>query len=232
MKNREWISQKHLLLLLGCLGLALPLVVIVWGWVLSGSIQNSMSDYYRLRTKEVFEGILFAIGCVLISYRGYDPLEYSASHLAGMFAVIVAFFPNHGELGAYHFISAVGLFLVLAFFPLFLWTRTGGPPKGFRDTITNFFRLDQALMNPGMTKQKRARNTIYVICGFVILAGIVLSGLCDIFWQNTPFFSLKPVLFFEWAMVWAISLAALVKGRALPFLKDSSDLKPVTTTIN
>jgi hypothetical protein len=223
LKGKDWISQNRLHLLLGFLGLALPLVVVIWGWILSGSIQNSLSDYYSLRTRNAFEGIMLAIGCVLVSYRGYDPLEYFASHLAGVCAVVVAFFPNTGVLGPYHFISATGLFLVLSFFPLCLWTKTDREPQDFRHKLTSLFNLGSAFNSRDMTRKKRIRNIIYVTCGFTILAGIILAGVSDIFWQHTPFFSLKPVLLFEWMMIWAISIAALVKGGALPFLKDMTN---------
>jgi hypothetical protein len=225
LKGRDWISQNRLHLLLGFLGLALPLVVVIWGWVLSGSVQDSISDYNRLRTREAYQGILLAIGCVLISYRGYDPLEYFASHLAGVFAIVVAFFPNSGVLGPYHFISATGLFLMLSFFPLFVWTKTGREPQNIRQSLTSMFRLNSPFATAGISRRKRIRNIIYVICGFIILAGIVLAGASDIFWQDTPFFALKPVLLFEWMMIWAISIAALVKGGALPFLKDKTPSK-------
>src|SRR5262249_118463 len=115
------ISYLSLRRLIGVLGMALPIVVMLWGWTICGCTRGlpSISDYYPLRTRDAFVGILCAIACFLFTYRGLDD-DGRYGNLAALFAVVVAFFPNSGtplERTA-HFSAAVGLLLVLAYFSL------------------------------------------------------------------------------------------------------------------
>ena len=56
------------------LGVALPVVLALWGFALCRcmEIQPSISDYYGLRTRDAFVGILFVVGWFLFAYRGYE----------------------------------------------------------------------------------------------------------------------------------------------------------------
>jgi hypothetical protein len=51
---------------------------MVWGFALSGwsiDLQNSISDYYGLRTWDALFGILFAIAWFLFIYKGYETMD-------------------------------------------------------------------------------------------------------------------------------------------------------------
>ena len=72
---------------------------MVWGFALSGwsiELQDSISDYYSLRTRDAFVGILFVIAWFLCTYKGYETVDDIAGYLACLFALGVAFFPNSG----------------------------------------------------------------------------------------------------------------------------------------
>ncbi len=60
--TRERLRESHLLLrrVMGILAVALPIVLAVWGFAICEciEIQNSISDYYHLRTRDVFVGVL------------------------------------------------------------------------------------------------------------------------------------------------------------------------------
>jgi hypothetical protein len=215
------IDERFLRRIVGALGLALPVVVMVWGFFLSGwSVQDSLSDYYSLRTRDAFVGILFVIGWFLFAYKGYEKLDNIAGYLACVSALGVAIFPNSGNgwERIVHFSSATCLFLILSFFSLFLFTKTKDSPKGFGPTVLSAFRFGAAKSGNSMTREKKKRNIIYIICGIVMLACIALIGLYMLFWQNTAISNIKPVFYLEWLMIWAFGASWFIKGETI--LKD------------
>jgi len=188
------ISYLSLRRLIGVLGMALPVVVMIWGWTICGctSALPSISDYYSLRTRDAFVGILCAIACFLFTYRGFDDDE-RYGNLAALFAVAVAFFPNSGTPleRTVHFSAAVGLLLVLAYFSLRIFTKSDGHP----------------------TPQKLVRNRVYTICGGLILVCVVLIGLYKSVWADTR--AWHPVFWLETLALWAFGFSWLVKGETL-----------------
>lgn len=197
------VSYLTLRRVIGVLGVTLPLLLLLWGLLLSGTIQESISDYYSLRTRDVLVGVLFAISWFLFTYRGYERQDNIAGNLACFFALGVALFPNSGEPWekVIHFASATGLFLVLAFFCLFLFTKSGGSP----------------------TPRKKIRNRIYVICGVTILVCIGLVGVAFLLPEASPAAQIKPVFWLESSVLWAFGISWFVKGETL--WRDTPDAK-------
>jgi hypothetical protein len=191
------VSYLTLRRVVGALGVALPVVVALWGLALCHcrALQPSISDYYGLRTRDAFVGILFTIGWFLFTYRGYDRMDDIAGNLACLFALGVALFPNSGTHleQAMHFGSAVALFLVLAYFSLFLFTKSAGNP----------------------TAKKLVRNRVYKLCGVIMLVCIALIGLY--YWRltDTAVASAKPVFWLESLALWAFGFSWAVKGETL-----------------
>lgn len=212
MRN-ELIAYYALRFVLGLLGIALPIILVVWGFVLCEciEIQDSISDYYSLRTRDALVGILFAMAIFMGTYRGYPRrpqvdhnllMDNEAGFLACIFALGVAFFPNSGnDLERYvHFISATGLFVVFAYFCLFLFTksRAGAVPRGM----------------------KIIRNKLYLVCGIVIC---VCIGLMFVNWafDNTSISDIKPLFWLESVALWAFGTSWIVKGaKVLPLFRD------------
>jgi hypothetical protein len=191
------VSYLTLRRVVGVLGVALPVVLALWGFVLCQSleIQHSISDYYGLRTRDAFVGILFTIAWFLFTYKGYERKDNIAGNLACFFALGVALFPNSGSdwEKAVHFVSAVALFLVLSYFSLFLFTKSSVAP----------------------TPQKRMRNRIYKACGLVMLICIALIGLYYWLLADTPVSRLTPVFWLESLALWSFGLSWFVKGETL-----------------
>ena len=192
------VSYLTLRRIVGILGIGLPIVVAIWGFALGYALQPSISDYYALRTRDAFVGILFTIGWFLFTYRGFDRHDDVGGNLACLFALGVALFPNSGtQLECIvHFSSAAALFLVLAYFSLFLFTKTGGatPP----------------------TPEKKTRNRVYVACGVVMLACIALIGLYHLLkLQHTAVAAMNPVFWLESLALWAFGFSWFVKGETL-----------------
>ncbi len=196
--SRLLISYLTLRRVIGALGVLLPLGLAL-GCVFLGEctrIQPSISDYYSTGMRDVFVGVLFVIGWFLFAYRGYDPQDNVAGNLAGVFALGVALFPNSdaGSLtAALHYISAAALFLTLAYFSYFLFTKTAGTP----------------------TPQKLTRNKIYRTCGIVMVACIALIGMYSAFLADTSLASLSPVFWLEAVALWAFGFSWFIKGETL-----------------
>jgi hypothetical protein len=193
----ELVSYITLRRVVGVLGVSLPVVLALWGFALCGCVrvQPSISDYYGLRTRDALVGILFTIGWFLFTYRGYDRKDDIAGNLAGLFALGAALFPNSGTATErhLHFGSALALFLVLAYFSLFLFTKSAGTP----------------------TPQKRIRNAIYLLCGASMLCCIVAIGVYDATLINTSLSALQPVFWLESLALWSFGVSWFVKGETL-----------------
>ena len=221
-EGRLLVSHLRLRRILGILGLALPVVLAVWGFALAGELQDSLSDYYSLRTGDVFVGILVVIGLFLWAYRGYERRDDVAGYLAGIFALGVAFFPNSGQgwERIIHFVSAAGLFLAFAYFSLVLFTKTGpGEPSWWR-RILAAFRCGSLKAGDTRTRQKMWRNRVYVACGLAMLVLLILTGLNALLGEGTAIADLKPLFWLESLMIWAFGISWLVKGEWLWLLND------------
>lgn len=217
--NPALISYLTLRKTVGILGVSFPIVLVV-GSVIAGNcqeIQSSVSAYYHTNVHDLFVGILCAIALFLFTYKGYNNLDSIAGNLAGLFALGVAFFPtsikssltlcipnpidNH-VISAIHYASAAGLFLSLAYFSIILFTKSDGKP----------------------TKMKIKRNRLYRICGYIILASIVLIAafsICRTQFSCQWLMQYKPTFWLETIALWAFGLSWLTKGRTI--LIDAKD---------
>jgi heme A synthase len=196
--NPQVISYLQLRRLIGMLGILFPLLLAVLCALLGTcrGIEDSLSAYYHTDVRDLFVGILFTIGWFLYAYEGYEPIDNRAGNLAGVFCLGVALFPTHSEhppIRVLHFVCAVGLFLTLAYFSLFLFTKGGTKP----------------------TPEKLVRNRIYRICGGIMLGCIALISLYFWLGTDTGVAKAKPVFWLESIALWAFGLSWLTKGEFL-----------------
>lgn len=231
------LLKSHLILrrILGILGISLPFVLMIWGFILFDSILPSISDYYSIKdslghsygTRDVFVGVLLSIGFFLGAYRGYERRDDIAGYLACGCALCVAFFPNKpdGWWNYVHFTSAACLFLVLSYFSIILFTKTK-PSKDVMwwNRILGIFRKAPADHDGS---RKRSRNIVYVSCGFVMLFCLLLFGLTQLYGvlfveAKTGIFAEDSTFLFwiESSMLWAFGISWFVKGEWLGFLND------------
>lgn len=183
---------------IGILGVVFPVWLLGWCFAFGdcSELQSSISAYYHTVSRDWFVGILFAIGIFLWSYRGPNGEDAAIANLAGGCALGVALFPTASELAwirAAHVASALGLFLVLAWFSLLIFTKSGGDP----------------------TPQKLVRNRIFRSCGYTILLCILLIGLYEAFGRGTGLDALKPVFWLEAFALWAFGFSWMTKGELL-----------------
>jgi hypothetical protein len=199
-------SFRELRAVVGVLGFALPVLVMIWGLALHGSLQPSISAYYDWRTRDLLVGTLFTIGWFLFAYKGYSKEDDWTGNVACVAALGVAIFPTHGSQLDHHLhtISSALLFLALTWFCLFLFTKTDPRHQP--------------------TRRKLARNRVYRICGWVMLGCMVAIALHNLLGVPEWLARLKPVFWLEWTLLWAFGVAWFVKGETV--LKDEPAGQP------
>lgn len=92
----QLISYLTLRKAVGILGIIFPIVLIVGSVICCGcsEVQSSISAYYHTGMRNLFVGLLCAIGLFLFAYRGYDSADAITGNIACLFALGVAFFPT------------------------------------------------------------------------------------------------------------------------------------------
>ena len=206
----QLIGPNQLRCVIGYLGTLLP-VMLVLGCIAfcdTGGIQRTVSHYYHTAMRDVFVGMLFAIGLGMLSYRGYDRRDVFASNLAAILAVGVALFPTDQDpdtsslIGYVHLFFAAAFFCTLIYFAYFLFTKTG------------------AGQTP--TEQKKKRNIIYKCCSIIMALCIVLITVHYLLPEqiSDSYVHLSPVFVLESIAVIAFGISWLTKGNA--FLQDQA----------
>lgn len=196
--NSQIISYLLLRTLIGGILIVLPIILIISSYFFGESIiiQDSISDYYFTKSRDIFVGLLFVLAFFLWTYKGYGTIDNIISNI-GFFATLgIALFPNNtkdSDIFIFHFISAGLLFFVFIYFSLVLFR------KGVKD-------LEQ-------TRRKKIRNIIYIVCGIIMIVslfGIVLS--LTIFTKEERDIY-KPVFWLESTILWAFGISWLTKGK-------------------
>lgn len=214
-RNRSIIiSYKTLRQSIGWLGISLPIVLILGGWIVQpGHIEGSISSYYYTNMRDLLVGILGAVGVFLITYQGYDQVDNWVTNLSGLTAFGIALFPCEypfnrdmpvgvfhlpSRISVYfHLISAACFFLLLSYNAFFLFTKTGAGKPGPRKIL---------------------RNLLYRLCGITIIACLIGIALYLWLWQETFLRNLAPILVLETLALWSFGVSWLIKGGS--FLTD------------
>ena len=166
------VNTVRLRIILGILSMALPWIVAL----LFGGIPASISaTYYVAQCITPFMGILISASVLLVSYRGYTIVDDIILTCAGVMGLLICLCPCSTPLftivgtfslpvglsAAIHNISAIIFFGLLSYNSLFLFTKSSGE----------------------MTKNKKARNIIYRICGVGMIASfglLLLPVYCSV----------------------------------------------------
>lgn len=181
----------------GWIGILFPFVLVFGAVIIfcEPLIQRSISYYYHTGMRNVFVGVLCAEALFLFFYVGHDKRDDWAGNIAAIFAIGVAWFPTTkvgvDTIGVIHYVCAVGFFLTLAYFSIFLFTLGGEKPS----------------------RQKLNRNRIFKICGYLMLACL----LAMLIYKLSPAKDSK-IPFVYWAETIALiafGISWLTKGGAL-----------------
>ncbi len=197
---------------IGILGIALPILLLIGTFLLNDcdQIQGSISAYYYTVMRNVFVGILCAVSFYLFSYNGYDVKDRILSGFCGLASLGVAFLPTSVDpplsdcvnvivegsiISTLHFLSALAFFAISAYVSIFQFTKGSSSP----------------------TAQKLRRNTVYRICGIVMIICIVTIGLYTaVLKEQMPsLVKLNPIFWLETFALWGFGISWLVKGEFL-----------------
>ena len=178
---------------MGVIAIAFPISLWFVGLVRVPTVelQTSMSAYYHTSMRDVFVGILFALGTFLYLYKGFSKGENIALNFAGVFALGVALFPEGDKFITVHGVCAGLLFICMAYVCIFKASET----------------LD--LMKD---KELAARySRFYKILGFaMIILPLTAFLLLSISGKN------QHVIFFvEAAAVWVFGTFWVTKGKEI-----------------
>ena len=208
-ENSFLISYITLRKSLGFLGLLLPVVLILGSLLFDHCclLQPSISHYYYTVMGNYFVGTLCAFALFLFSYKGNASIDNIMGNIAGLSALLVAFFPTDCDpssacefvffptrisVNLIHYIAASVLFGCFAFFSLFLFTKTHKDKK--------------------MSKQKVKRNRVYVFCGITIVFSMLMIIVFTIFPCSYDKIS---TLIFESLALFAFGLSWITKAETI-----------------
>ncbi len=163
--------------LIGALGLLLPVFLYIFNRVFEtpglpplGHLE-SVSAYYYSGAMFAFVGVLFALALFLGTYRGYaGAVDQVLGILGGIAALGVIIFPTAPPIASlqrpwwtppmqhWHYYSAAALFLIFIIFAVFVFTQSN---QRWADMHLN----------------KKVRNVLSVLCGVLMLAGVIWTRL-------------------------------------------------------
>ena len=214
------LSYLQLRRAIGWFGIALAPVLLLGFLFLSPDcpVPPSISHFYYTTMGTYFTGTLISIALFLFFYSGPERADRWAARSAGCCSCMVAFCPTssycfqcpscnfillqpHPFLIFLHYSAALFLFLILAFFCLFLFTRT---------------RPDQT-----PTPQKIWRNHIYRSCGYLILGCLFLLAAIENNWLPIKVLLIDEFPFLlvgETIALTAFGISWLIKGAV--FMRD------------
>jgi hypothetical protein len=214
------ISLHQLRAAIGWLGIALPIVLIIFNWNYTTAVtswsgtcfwdgdiadwRHSISMNYYTPLGHVFTGIMFLFSSLLFTYRGEDVWDNRLANAAAVCALLVALCPcNHCFLivRSTHYISAVALLAVFGFFAVHQFRK---PMKGF--TLEEYIER---------RPNKKKRNIIYLICGWIIfiaLGGCIVSFLLA---RNAHAEIGSSIFIFETIMLTAFGVSWIVKSKTM-----------------
>ncbi len=209
--SRLIISYLTMRRTIGILGISLPVIMVLGGFIQNGFVfRESISSYYYTNMRDFFIGILSCVGLFLISYKGYERIDRVTSTISGMLAVGTALFPTSRDSGGaakvgifqldnnvsyyFHITFAVLFFLSMAFISIFLFTR---------------------YENAAVTREKKKRNLVYIVCGCVILISILFLIIYSLLLPGTDLIKIKPKLILETLLLTSFGISWLVKGETV-----------------
>ena len=223
MEKSKPILQSYCMIrkIIGILGILLPLLV----YLFHGDFLSSVSHYYYTKSSLFFTSILSSFGLFLISYKGYERdieteflSDNQITHIGGIAALLVVLIPTSASGSNSPVINNMCL---SGRYPLF----------GHNNSFLNFIHLMSAgifLFTMGwmsffrftkgeLTPEKRRRNMIYKISGYIIWSSIFILMTEFITGYNITQYD---VIIFEIISVYSFGISWIVKGKAFEDLLD------------
>ncbi len=206
-------TYRRIRVAIGILGIGLPIALLVLPLFpfLETSIQGSISQYYYSNLRDLFTGVLCAVGLFLIRYKGHKSSKIwendsLLTNIAGYMAFGIALFPTgpdecsqkiytlfpycYSLLGIAHYVFAAIFFSVLSLISIKVFTIGQEENKGIPVSYLN-------------------ENKIYRICGYLMLFCIIMMPVFDVFKVSYSTLILEALTLFSFGISW------LIKGRVL-----------------
>lgn len=225
-KPVDIISGRVLLGLIGLLAFLLPVVLFFVSIIIDdcNEFQSTISAYYHTGARDAMVGMICALSFAFFAYKGYSDDKSVLNDslfgtMAAIFALGVAFFPTSIDgnesstcvavfdnkiYGIVHYVSAILLFLTLAYFCIFQFTKL--------DSNTYCFSTWKTLSD-----KKKSVNRFYIACGSIILICIALAGLFFLIDEENSFkkniIDCKPIFWLETLMLWSFAAGWLRKSK-------------------
>lgn len=204
IREHVFTTYANLRIGIAILAIALPFVLSIGGYIREGlSLQDSMSAYYHSgggAMRDVFVGVLFAVGVFLYLYKGVTTLENNALNLAAIFLIGVALFPMEWGCGnSCSRISLHGIFAVLFFLSI---------------AYVCIFRASDTLDLLPDLAQVRHYKRIYKILGFGMIISPFIAILLTFILQ--PLSQARSTVFFvEACGVFVFAFYWIIKTREI-----------------
>ncbi|MFD1875451.1 hypothetical protein [Hymenobacter bucti] len=178
-------------------------------------IESSISEYYYTTNGDVFVVLLSVLGVFLLTYNGYSVAERALTILAAICSIGVAFSPTATEEGnsmsihkiykqvpewfgiERHVVLAATFFLCIALISLIYFPKTNQA---------------HLISYDGKKTSKAKRNTVYKICGWVIL---LMMLLLIINFVKKPFPTIPVTFILEAIALEAFGFSWITKGQTL-----------------
>lgn len=201
--NSEVFDYRALRLMIGIIALVLPVLVCLR----SSTPLSSISASYYTESRDTFVGLLFFVAAFLFAYNGHTATEMWVSSVACLAAIVVATFPTacdncaSNTIGTIHYVGAATLFSILAYFCLFA------------------FRVN----TKGQPGKKKRRDVVYRICGWLIVACLLVALVSKFTVPEQTLVNLRVTLIIEWVALWAFGFAWLVAGKTFSWFADENE---------
>jgi hypothetical protein len=213
-EGRYVLAFLWLRTLVGILGIALPLVVILidrFAYSEEPFPRGSISVYYYSGVRDLFVAIMASTGIFFIAYKLTErTLENTLSIIAGASAILIPLFPTKPQpadlppTALQKLLSVNEVFAVHFVFSLaFLLSLTG---------ISFMFgwRERERTRRKGQKLSPRAWGIYHFTCaGLMLLALLWIAVTLSVHWPP------KALLAGEWATAWAFGASWLAKGTEL-----------------
>ncbi len=217
--------QNTLRIVVGLLGIALPVLLCFGLWLDTGYARplESISHYYFTRVGGIFVIVVSLLAIFLMIYKGNNKLDFILSTFAGVCALLLVLFPTSNidllspscpvsvttlkesdfRVGLHYFSAAIFL-LSLAALSIFVFTQPDDPNH------------PQVLPTP----QKRIRNVFFVGCGIVMVSALVIAFLegylevieLRVFGESTTFW-METVAVVSFGFSWLIKAQVFFKDK-------------------
>jgi len=193
---------------IGVLALAFPIILIIFGGF---PMQTSISATYWTNSNVLFTSILVTMGIFLISYNGYDKKDKWITSISGVALIGVALFPCEVGINPvtnaylfsflspkvnaiFHYGFAIITFSFMGIMSLIQFTKSTGP----------------------VSANKKKRNLIYKICGYVIFGILFLALILELIPNAREITdTIRLWYWLEALIVWTFGISWIIKGETL-----------------